>query len=196
MEANFVRGRGDMMGTAGRLNDKATITAAVDAYFPNDFGLYNMAGNVNEWVLDVYRPTSFDDVAEYNSFRGNVYLVPKASGKDAAGNNIYMIDALGRIMNDSILDVRDFKDGDRESKINFSLTNPALTAVDTFDITDVLRPVISNNTRIYKGGSWKDRVYWLNPSTRRFLEQNKSANDIGFRCAMSMVGAIQQDKKR
>lgn len=196
MEANFVRGRGDMMGTAGRLNDKATITAQVDAYFPNDFGLYNMAGNVNEWVLDVYRPTSFDDVAEYNSFRGNVYLIPKASGKDASGNNIYMIDALGRIMNDSILDVRDFKDGDRESKINFSLTSPALSAVDTFDITDILRPVVSNNTRIYKGGSWKDRVYWLNPSTRRFLEQNKSANDIGFRCAMSMVGAIQQDKKR
>ena len=81
------------------LNDDATITAPVDAYFPNDFGLYNMAGNVNEWVLDVYRQTSFDDVAEYNSFRGNVYLSPKPTGKDGFGRNIYAIDPLGRILN-------------------------------------------------------------------------------------------------
>ncbi|MGB4415142.1 MAG: SUMF1/EgtB/PvdO family nonheme iron enzyme [Paludibacter sp.] len=192
MQANFVRGRGDLMGTSGSLNDKATITAPVDAYLPNDFGLYNMAGNVNEWVLDVYRPTSFEDVAEYNSFRGNVYIAPKPAGKDAFGRNIYAIDSLGRIMNDSIIDVRDFKDGDPQSQINFSLSNSNLTVVDTFDITDVLRPVISNNTRIYKGGSWKDRVYWLNPSTRRYLEQNKSANDIGFRCAVSMIGNVEQ----
>lgn len=196
MQANFVRGRGDMMGTAGSLNDKATITAPVHAYVPNDFGLYNMAGNVNEWVLDVYRPTSFADVAEYNSFRGNVYLTPRVAGKDALGREKYEIDALGRIMNDSVLDVRDFKDGDAESKINFSLGNVNINVADTFDITDVLRPVVSNNTRIYKGGSWKDRVYWLNPSTRRFLEQDKSANDIGFRCAMSMIGGMTQIKKK
>jgi formylglycine-generating enzyme required for sulfatase activity len=48
---------------------------------------------------------------------------------------------------------------------------------------------------VYKGGSWKDRVYWLNPSTRRFLDQDKSANDIGFRCAMSMIGSIEQSTK-
>lgn len=195
MQANFVRGRGDMMGTSGSLNDDATITAPVDAYFPNDFGLYNMAGNVNEWVLDVYRQTSFDDVAEYNSFRGNVYLSPKPTGKDGFGRNIYAIDPLGRILNDSILDVRDYKDGDAQSKINFSL-NTTVNVVDTFDITDVLRPIVSNKTRIYKGGSWKDRVYWLNPSTRRYMEQDKSANDIGFRCAMSMIGNIEQINKK
>lgn len=195
MQANFVRGRGDMMGTSGSLNDNATITAPVDAYFPNDFGLYNMAGNVNEWVLDVYRQSSFDDVAEYNSFRGNVYLSPKPTGKDKFGRNIYAIDPLGRILNDSILDVRDYKDGDAQSKINFSL-NTTVNVVDTFDITDVLRPIVSNKTRIYKGGSWKDRVYWLNPSTRRYMEQDKSANDIGFRCAMSMIGNIEQINKK
>jgi gliding motility-associated lipoprotein GldJ len=191
MQANFVRGRGDMMGTSGALNDRATITAPVYSYSPNDFGLYNMAGNVNEWVLDVYRPTSFDDVAEYNSFRGNVYLTPRASGKDQYGRNLYEIDSLGRIVNDSI-DYRDFKDGDAESKIGFSLSDTGTFQNDTIDITDILRPVISKRTRIYKGGSWKDRVYWLNPSTRRYLDQDKAANDIGFRCAMSMIGDIQQ----
>lgn len=193
MQANFVRGRGDMMGTSGSLNDRATITAPVNSYYPNDFGLYNMAGNVNEWVLDVYRPTSYEVVAEYNSFRGNVYLTPRATGKDQFGRNVYQIDSLGRIANDSI-DFRDFKDGDPQSQINFSLANANLLARDTMDITDILRPVISKNTRVYKGGSWKDRVYWLNPSTRRYLDQNKAANDIGFRCAMSMIGNIEQKK--
>ena len=41
--------------------DAADITAPVYMYWPNDYGLYNMAGNVSEWVLDVYRPLSFED---------------------------------------------------------------------------------------------------------------------------------------
>ena len=53
--ANFKRGRGDNMGVAGNLNDNADITAPVRSYWPNDYGLYNMAGNVSEWVMDVYR---------------------------------------------------------------------------------------------------------------------------------------------
>ena len=49
------------MGVAGNLNDGADIPAPCGSYFPNDYGLYNMAGNVSEWVLDVYRPlTSYD----------------------------------------------------------------------------------------------------------------------------------------
>ncbi len=71
--ANFVRGRGDYMGVAGSLNDNADITAAVYMYQPNDYGLYNMAGNVSEWVMDVYRPLSHEDVDEFRPFRGNVY---------------------------------------------------------------------------------------------------------------------------
>ncbi len=73
MRANFVRGGGDYMGVAGYLNDNADITSPVYAYPPNDYGLYNMAGNVSEWVLDVYRPLSADDKSEFRPFRGNVY---------------------------------------------------------------------------------------------------------------------------
>ena len=65
INANFVRGRGDMMGVAGALNDNADITAPVYSYPPNDYGLYNMAGNVSEWVMDVYRPLSPDDKSEF-----------------------------------------------------------------------------------------------------------------------------------
>lgn len=202
MLANFVRGRGDMMGTSGSLNDNATITAPVNSYFPNDFGLYNMAGNVNEWVLDVYRAESFGDMAEYNSFRGNVYLTPIVSKIDSIGNKAYKVDSLGRIATEVAKgdDVRNFKDGDPSSQIDFVLTdsvgisNLKLSAKSN-DPTDILRPKISDKTRVYKGGSWKDRAYWLNPSTRRFLDQDKSANDIGFRCAMSMIGNVDKSKK-
>jgi formylglycine-generating enzyme required for sulfatase activity len=49
--------------------------------------------------------------------------------------------------------------------------------------------LINDNARVYKGGSWKDRAYWMNPSTRRFLDQGDSRDDIGFRCAMIRVGS-------
>ncbi|MDO9153144.1 MAG: SUMF1/EgtB/PvdO family nonheme iron enzyme, partial [Paludibacter sp.] len=198
MQANYVRGRGDMMGTSGTLNDKATITAPVDAFYPNDFGLFNMAGNVNEWVLDVYRPTSHEEVAEYNSFRGNVYLSPVEEGVDADGKKIYKIDEFGRIATyvKKGDDVRNYRDGDSESQIQFSLSNPSLMRRDTLDITDILRPVISDRTRVYKGGSWKDRAFWLNPSTRRYIDQDKCTSDIGFRCAMSMIGNKDDLKSR
>jgi sulfatase modifying factor 1 len=71
--ANFKRGAGDNAGVGGGLNDKADITAPVRSYQPNDFGLYNMAGNVNEWVADTYRQTSFEEVDDFNPFRGNEF---------------------------------------------------------------------------------------------------------------------------
>ena len=58
--ANFKRGAGDYMGVAGGLNDNGAYTAEVDTYAPNSFGLYNMAGNVSEWVFDVFRPLRED----------------------------------------------------------------------------------------------------------------------------------------
>jgi gliding motility-associated lipoprotein GldJ len=202
MQANFVRGRGDMMGTSGSLNDKATITSQVNAFAPNDFGLYNMSGNVNEWVMDVYRPTSFEDVSEYNSFRGNMYLTPVVANEDAIGNKVYQIDSLGRIATKVVKgdDARNFKDGDPTSQFNFTLNQDSsglanLRNLEKIDPTDVLALKITDKTRVYKGGSWKDRVFWLNPSTRRYLDQDKSANDIGFRCAMSMIGSINQSRR-
>ena len=189
LQANFVRGRGDMMGVSGALNDKYVITAPVDEYFPNDFGLYNMAGNVNEWVLDVYRETSNQETSEYNSFRGNIYTHPK---KNDEGK--FEIDSVGGIQLEfsGSDDKRDWKDGDFASLLNtdYPLDTVGvenLTEVKV-DPTDILANRITKSTRVYKGGSWRDRIYWLNPSTRRYLDENKSSSTIGFRCAMSTVG--------
>jgi len=199
LQANFVRGRGDMMGVSGALNDKYVITAPVDEYAPNDFGLYNMAGNVNEWVMDVYRETSYQETSEYNSFRGNIYTRPKKTLNEE-GVMTYVIDSLGRVAVEyaGSDDKRDWKDGDLASLIDTDypldttvyaqLGEEEDEIVVKYDPTDILAPKITKNTRVYKGGSWRDRVYWLNPSSRRYLDQDKSSSTIGFRCAMSTVG--------
>ena len=76
--ANFKRGRGDNMGVLENLNDNADITGPVRSYWPNDYGLYNMAGNVSEWVLDVYRPVIEQTfTTDHRPFRGNVYMTQK-----------------------------------------------------------------------------------------------------------------------
>jgi len=97
MLANFVRGRGDMMGVAGNLNDNADITAPVFSYWPNDYGLYNMAGNVSEWVMDVYRPLSGEEYDEFRPFRGNVFKtkVLNSTGSIAEKYDETMYDVYG-----------------------------------------------------------------------------------------------------
>ena len=49
--------------------------------------------------------------------------------------------------------------------------------------------LITDRTRVFKGGSWKDRAYWLVASNRRFLDEDKSTDNIGFRCAMDRMGS-------
>ena len=189
--ANFVRGKGDMMGVAGDHNDGYVMTAPVDAYEPNDFGLYNMAGNVNEWVLDVYRETSFEEMTEYNSFRGNVY---KKLKKDKEGNLILTDYGTLAVEFGASDDKRNYRDGDASSLFDtdYPLDTVGLSeerkATIKHDPSDILIPRINDETRVYKGGSWKDRIYWLNPTTRRFKQQNESSSTIGFRCAMSVLG--------
>ena len=95
MLANFKRGRGDYAGIAGKSNDGAIITAEIYKYAPNDFGLYQMAGNVNEWVMDLYRPLSFQDFNDLNPVRRNDKL-DKASRYDSKNNNS-LIDNKARV---------------------------------------------------------------------------------------------------
>ena len=191
MQANFVRGRGDMMGVSGALNDRHVITNPVDAFYPNDFGLYNMAGNVNEWVMDVYRETTFQDVTEYNSFRGNIFSRPVLDE-----NGKFEMDSVGciKITWGKEDDKRDVLDGDFASLLDtdYPLDTVGMMNLEgkdvKYDPTDVLAPIVTKKSRVYKGGSWADRIYWLNPSNRRYMDQDRSSSKIGFRCAMSTLG--------
>jgi formylglycine-generating enzyme required for sulfatase activity len=200
MMANFVRGNGDMMGMAGSLNDGGSITVPVKSYWPNDYGLYCMAGNVNEWVQDVYRAQSSQDVSDFRPFRGNQFdeMVVDANGTP-------MIDSLGHLRREPVSeadlegrlnyrksDYRNYKDGDMESVFE----NGENSAAGSYEGSGSMYvnqenerlSLLSDETRVYKGGSWKDRAYWLSPGERRFLIETEARDDLGFRCAMIRVG--------
>ena len=106
IQANFMRGKGDMMGMAGNHNDGADITTGVKEFLPNDYGLYHMAGNVSEWVMDVYRPLSFDNTEEFMPFRGNVYttqlLMPNGlyDKPMKANENLYDVHGMKEFVNE------------------------------------------------------------------------------------------------
>ena len=208
--ANMQRGRGDLMGVAGYLNDNAAPTAPVDSYWPNDYGLYCMAGNVNEWVLDVYRACTNLDLEEFNPFRGNVFQVPVKNE-----DNEYELDEVtGRILyrdmtpeesvdriNYQTADNINYKDGDLRSSSNkadwagqvgsndIGSERMYHNQVDTTGANPMITSLVNDRVRVYKGGGWRDRVYWMVPGTRRFLQQDKSSDDLGFRCAMIRVGS-------
>ena len=236
--ANFKQGKGDYGGIAGWSDDGADITNKVKAYAPNDFGLYDMAGNVAEWVQDVYRPMVDDEANDFNYFRGNVYTKNKI-GEDGvvelvtSDNITYDTLSNGRIMarnfpgqiaqvpvdeNETYLrtqfstsDNRNYRDGDRQSTRFYkftdseegageekhrmyeapkhSITADSLGKMDKkFDKSDKRTTLVDDNVRVYKGGSWRDRAYWLDPASRRFFPQDMATDYIGFRCAMSKVG--------
>ncbi len=198
--ANFKRGRGDYMGVAGSLNDGADLPAPVGSYWPNDYGLYNMGGNVSEWVLDVYRPLSFEDVADYNPFRGNIFMNKKrdADGflaeKDSLGRMVYV-----EVSPEEAANRKNYRrgynvnygDGDFMSSIQDDWSTPP---ENQKEMTDQMyeygvTSLVSDKARVYKGGSWADGPYYLSPGTRRFLNEDESASSIGFRCAMNKVGS-------
>ncbi|MBT6654743.1 MAG: SUMF1/EgtB/PvdO family nonheme iron enzyme, partial [Flavobacteriaceae bacterium] len=53
----------------------------------------------------------------------------------------------------------------------------------------------NNEARVYKGGSWLDRAYYLDPAQRRYYPESMTSNFIGFRCAMSYLGESRNSKK-
>ncbi len=365
IRANFVRGRGDYMGVAGNLNDGADVTAPVESYWPNDYGLYHMAGNVSEWVMDVYRPLSSEDFDEFRPFRGNVFktrllnnegvidtksqqvaydvhgmkeylneferiryqrisadkhdpndtIIPVGLSQNVSSRNptrrgyapdpfyvshnkakdsieLKLLRDINKVIDDAIImkndkydleasaliqerlfegifadelrtgpegeeyafeiismlregftdyildtpgklryrnvteeenigrlnyrrdDYMDYLDGDietsiyyanddRKNAINQANRDPNLimyqsdheefglngAQVKPGDRTSWPTTLISDKSRVYKGGSWKDRAYWLASGSRRFLDEDKSTCTIGFRCCMSRQGS-------
>jgi gliding motility-associated lipoprotein GldJ len=244
--ANFKQGKGDYGGIAGWSDDGADITNEVMSYDPNDFGVYDMAGNVAEWVADIYRPIVDDEFNDFAYYRGNIYtknaLAEDGSVKvfgiddieyDTLTNGKVIVKNLpGQLVkipvdedetylrtNFNTSDNRNFRDGDKQSSkyfddfeegeaLNADITrkmydspkhsigvNSDGTLNREYDKSNTRTSLVNDQARVYKGGSWKDREYWLDPAQRRFYPEDMATDFIGFRCAMSRVGSKARDKK-
>lgn len=183
--ANYQRAGNDFAGVPGGQNDNSVRTAPVLSYYPNAFGLYNMAGNVSEWTLDTYRPGSHQEVNGYDPFQGNEYYKilmeeTETAEKDSIGGLTYIpidsTDIKGKYNRDyKSHDVRNAKDD-----------APGTGFAYDYGVSSIY----NNETKVIKGGSWADRSYWLSPGTRRPMQADHSSAKVGFRCVMDRLGSM------
>lgn len=176
--ANFKRGRGDYAGRSNQggsnliegLNDGYMIPAPVGQFYPNDFGLYNMAGNVAEWTFDTYRVLAFEDVEDFQAYRrrGNAFDQFQDDidygSKGVGTSGATLLSMLHNPYNE-----------DRAARTFIPGPSPLDTDHD--------------RVKVYRGGSWSDIAYYLSCGSRRFWNADSSASNIGFRCAMTRVGS-------
>lgn len=240
--ANFKQRKGNYSGLAGWSDDGSDIPIKIKSYPPNGFGLYDMSGNVAEWVADVYRPIIDSEASDFNYFRGNIFTKKMIDstgqvvviGQSSKATAIYDTLPNGKIVprelpgevkyvpitRDDAFMRRNYKiannvnknDGDRNSTVHYELEddqfnkeprmyNSPISSKDSINGKmnqyDAKKryTLISDKTRVHKGGSWNDREYWLDPAQRRYLPEYMSTNYIGFRCVTDIVGALSYKKR-
>ena len=166
-----------------------------DHYLAYRFNNYDQDPNITTWILTLRN--------------GLTEFVTETKGKQR-WRNVTVEENAGRL-NYRKDDYRDQFDGDLESSIYYNDASK-LNDIDngkrdpkqvmyqsdfeTYDLEGNLintngnpKTLISDKSRVYTGGSWADRTYWMGSGTRRFLDEDKTSDMIGFRCAMDRVGS-------
>jgi len=234
--ANFKQGKGNYSGLSGWSSDGSDIPIKIKSYPPNAFGIYDMSGNVAEWVSDVYRPIIDSDANDFNYFRGNVFKKKiNKEGKtvyvgskdaeikyDTLPNGKIKVNELPGTIKNFDINPKDYalrrnftrsdnvnvNDGDKnssryyssngnnEQKMYNSPEKPKFIKDSVEYDTEKRTTLISDNTRVYKGGAWSDREYWLDPAQRRYLPEYMATNYIGFRCVSDKLGPMSSEKRK
>ena len=240
--ANFKQGKGNYSGLSGWSSDGSDIPIKIKSYPPNAFGIYDMSGNVAEWVSDVYRPSVDTDANDFNYFRGNVFskkmineegkvvivgtegaavkydtlengrivpvnlpgtikYVPITADDTALRRNFAKSDN-SNINDGDLNSSREYDKDEMEQEMYNSPKRPTFIRDSITGKTKVVydmekrTTLISDNTRVYKGGAWSDREYWLDPAQRRYLPEYMATNYIGFRCVSDKLGPMSSEKRR
>jgi len=155
------------------------------------------------FTINRFSPVPVDEETISNHFKK--LLIDSTTNKpvkDSLGRLVYIkqtAEELSKRKNYRTADNRNYNDGDLKSRIN---EDHSWKGIDKNGSTDMyykhnneITSLVSDVARVYKGGSWKDRIYWLSPGSRRFLNEKRATDDIGFRCAMSHVGKYPKYKK-
>jgi len=170
-----------------------------------------MAGNVNEWVQDTYRQTSFEEFEDFNPFRGNEFKTKRLSDPSKGQ---FAKDKYGKPILDPAKSAKKMTYAELLASQGQTTAAPGATApgaapaapsnplagkpynpdfrgaADSVNTTLYgTTTLVNDKSKVYKGGSWNDLAYWMNPGTRRFMNEDESSAEVGFRCSMTMVGA-------
>jgi hypothetical protein len=172
------------------------VSAFGKEYLQNKFPQYQDDQTITTWLLNLR-----NGLSEYTI---------ESRGKQR-WRNVTEEENIGRL-NYRKDDYIDYLDGDLESSIFYNNTkrkddinSGRLSAKNTVyqsqhenrDLNNDLitsnssgwpTTLISDRSKVYKGGSWADRAYWLSAGNRRFLDEDKTSATIGFRCAMDRLG--------
>ena len=198
-------------------------TSPIKSFLANEFKLYDMAGNVAEWVLDVPKMNWEDDMG-YRPFRGNVFSV--IGSNDSAYNAVINKDSSnidqGRVISKNAPDVFEKDTLTSLFKVNSNddlqaamvkilrrknYYDPASfpdTIIEKYknwlmpkavsEIHNAKVLELNEFPRIVKGGSWADGPVYMECGTQTVFSENKRTYRIGFRIAMMLVGSLTEDK--
>jgi hypothetical protein len=175
-----------------------------DHYLGWKFNNYDQDPNITTWISTLRNGLTEFVTETKGSQRWRNVTVEENAGRMNYRKDDY-IDYLDGDLESSIYynnkkKIQDLNDGKRDPKQVMYQSRHENKDQEGGDLSDGSSgwptTLISDKSRVYKGGSWADRAYWMSPGNRRFMDEDKSSDMIGFRCAMDRIGSSRPNLKK